>query len=161
VINDGYDNVETAVGIEDVVGSQFDDALTGGANSNRFRGADGNDTLAGRGGDDTLDGNGGDDSLDGGEGFDTLLGGRGADRFIFSVTPTSADNVVDFSGLNHDGDTIRLSLTVFSTLAGNAGDPLTASEFIAGSDATAANHHIIWDSVNGDLYYDPTGNTAG
>ena len=44
-----------------------------------------------------------------------------------------------------------------SALAGNAGDPLTESEFTAGSTATAAEHRIIWDAANDDLFYDPDG----
>ena len=61
---------DTLTGIENLVGSSFNDSLTGGA---------GNDQLSGRAGDDLLHGGAGNDSLWGDEGSDTLYGGAGND----------------------------------------------------------------------------------
>ncbi len=47
---------DVLVGIENLIGSAFDDTLTGDADDNVLEGNDGNDTLAGLGGADTLDG---------------------------------------------------------------------------------------------------------
>jgi probable HAF family extracellular repeat protein len=58
----GGGGTDTLVGIEDLVGSAFDDMLIGNGGANRLMGGDGNDTLMGRGGDDTLDGGSGGDT---------------------------------------------------------------------------------------------------
>lgn len=50
--------------IEGVIGSQYDDSLTGNNGDNTFSGGDGNDTLIGGFGADTLDGGAGIDTVD-------------------------------------------------------------------------------------------------
>ena len=55
-------------GVENLIGSQFDDVLIGDNQDNSFEGNGGNDTLEGRFGNDTLIGGSGDDTLDGGDG---------------------------------------------------------------------------------------------
>lgn len=76
-------------GIESVVGSEYDDVITGtdilgsrsraGYFENVLFGNGGEDALYGLGGHDYLSGGAGDDMLDGGEDDDTLEGGAGAD----------------------------------------------------------------------------------
>ena len=68
--------------IENVVGSRFDDVLTGNEEANTLQGLAGADELNGDEGDDTLSGGEGDDVLDGGDEDDTLEGGPGADTLI-------------------------------------------------------------------------------
>lgn len=53
---------DTLIGIEDLVGSRFDDALSGNAQANALSGGEGNDGLFGGGGDDRLDGGAGADT---------------------------------------------------------------------------------------------------
>ena len=65
--------------IENVIGSGYDDELTGSKVANSLWGMGGNDELDGLRGDDMLFGGAGDDNLDGGRGDDTLEGGYGAD----------------------------------------------------------------------------------
>ena len=65
--------------IENVMGSMYDDTLSGSRVVNMIWGLGGNDTLFGDKEDDMLYGGDGDDSLDGGDGDDTLEGGSGAD----------------------------------------------------------------------------------
>ncbi len=65
--------------IANIVGSDFNDWLTGGGGVNRLVGGAGDDRLIGFEGDDTLDGGAGNDTLEGGEDTDTLHGGDGAD----------------------------------------------------------------------------------
>ena len=67
-------------GIENIIGSAYDDSLGGDAQANRIMGGDGNDTLDGWSGDDHLDGGDGTDTLLGAEGNDTLFGGAGDDE---------------------------------------------------------------------------------
>jgi Ca2+-binding RTX toxin-like protein len=84
---------ETLGGIENLVGSAFNDVLTGDAGANRIdagtgddnvSGGFGNDVLLGGDGIDTLDGGDGDDTLWGGAGDDTLIGGAGIDTAVYS-----------------------------------------------------------------------------
>lgn len=67
-------------GIENIIGSAYDDTLGGDNKVNRIMGGDGKDTLDGWGGDDYLDGGDGDDTLFGSGGNDTLIGGDGDDE---------------------------------------------------------------------------------
>jgi Ca2+-binding RTX toxin-like protein len=86
VINSGDLTLQlsTSTGIENVVGTAFEDTIRGNSRDNELRGGDlkdkifgglGADTLIGEGGDDELSGEGGLDTLDGGAGKDTLDGG--------------------------------------------------------------------------------------
>ncbi|MBU3556001.1 calcium-binding protein, partial [Polynucleobacter sp. UB-Piko-W3] len=50
----GADGYDTLIGIERVVGSRFDDTLTGSSGDNVFRGLDGNDTIDGGAGSDWI-----------------------------------------------------------------------------------------------------------
>ena len=68
------------LGIEDLEGSPFNDALTGDARPNVLDGDRGNDRIAGGGGNDAALGNRGNDSLFGGGGRDRLVGAQGSDR---------------------------------------------------------------------------------
>ncbi|HEV8682508.1 MAG TPA: hypothetical protein VGS09_07020 [Actinomycetota bacterium] len=66
-------------GVEDLVGSPFDDHLTGSTGPNRIAGGDGLDLIFGGDGTDVLVGEGGDDYLNGGPETDDLDGGTGVD----------------------------------------------------------------------------------
>jgi len=63
--------LDTLVSIEHVLGSNFNDTLTGNAGVNRLFGVAGNDALFGGDGDDWLDGGLGDDIMQGQGGIDT------------------------------------------------------------------------------------------
>ncbi|WP_104019314.1 Hint domain-containing protein [Roseovarius nitratireducens] len=103
------DNDTIIGGIDGVIGSDFDDVLTGfdhqgtsdpDVYSNFFDGGAGDDTIDGRGGDDVLIGGDGNDSILGGDGDDhisgdngddTLLGGAGNDQ----ITGGSGNDFID------------------------------------------------------------------
>lgn len=79
----GYDGDaagDTYDGIENVIGSEFSDKITGDEGANWIATVNGDDLAYGAGGNDLIWGQGGNDSLYGGEGQDTLDGGAGADR---------------------------------------------------------------------------------
>lgn len=67
----GGNGDDTLTGVENVIGSTFDDLLWGDDGPNRLAGGPGDDTLTGRGGDDELIGGDGSDVADGGAGADT------------------------------------------------------------------------------------------
>ena len=83
---DGTDTLES---IENVIGSAFDDTITGDGGANVLRGEAGNDTLIGGAGDDTLLGGTGDDDMDGGDGTDVCNGGPGSDTAVNCETEIS------------------------------------------------------------------------
>ncbi len=76
------------VGVENLLGSSFDDILDGDTSANIIRGGDGNDTIRGGGG------------------ADTLFGGTGHDVFILTSEAWSEVTIEDFSF----GDVIDLTL---------------------------------------------------
>ena len=96
--------------IENLIGSNHDDTLTGDA---------GNNALYGFAGDDHLVGGMGDDHLEGGAGDDRLDGGAGSDRVTYYRSSEAVDvNLDTGNGLGGDAQ----------------GDRLTSIENLVGSD---------------------------
>ena len=92
--------------IENVMGSMYDDTITGTDDvnvGNGLWGMGGNDVLSGREGEDMLYGGAGDDSLMGGDEDDTLEGGPGADE----LTGGMGDDRASYAG-SMMGVTVRL-----------------------------------------------------
>ena len=143
-VNTGDDNAaagDLIGGIENIIGSDHDDTLTGNSiedaagtanvneamtSANSLKGMDGDDTLTGAAGNDmlyggagidTLVGSAGDDVLNGGAGNDMLHGGDGNDTFVFS--PGHGDDEILTGGfVGHGGDgttaaTDRIDLSAF------------------------------------------------
>ena len=94
--------------IENVIGSEHDDALTGSKVANSLWGLGGNDELDGLRGMDNLYGGSGDDELDGGRGDDTLEGGYGADV----LTGGDGSDTASYAG-SMMGVTVRLHNSKF------------------------------------------------
>ena len=143
---DGFGKTDRLTNIERVQGTQFDDELTGSNAANFLRGDEGNDTLAG------------------GLGNDQLRGGDGLDVFIFNTALDEDNNVDDIQDFEASEDLIHLDITIFSALTGAGA--LSADAFLAvgaGDDlaATTADQRIIYDAVDGSLYYDADGSGAG
>jgi serralysin len=128
-VGSGFD---TLVSIENIIGTNFADTLTGNAGNNTLSGRGGNDTLNGLGGHDTLDGGDGNDTLNGGSGNDTLNGGAGRD----TLNGGTGNDTITSDG---DGGTYR----------GEAGNDTMrsglGSEFMDGGSGTDLIDHTIWD----------------
>ncbi|SUQ64644.1 retention module-containing protein [Pseudomonas wadenswilerensis] len=91
--NTGGAGTDTLVAIENLIGTDYNDTLTGNGNANLLHGGLGNDTLIGGGGDDVLIG---------GPGNNTLTGGTGSDTFLYQQGNTGHDVVTDFTpGTDH------------------------------------------------------------
>jgi Ca2+-binding RTX toxin-like protein len=108
---DGIDELD---GIEDVLGSAYDDALAGDDLANWIAAGDGDDRLLGDAGSDTLDGAVGDDNLEAGDGDDRLAGGDGDDRLLGGAGADMLDG--------GDGDDRLLGGAGDDTLIGGDGD---------------------------------------
>jgi Ca2+-binding RTX toxin-like protein len=135
---------------------------TGNTLANQITGNSGHNQLFGKAGNDALIGNAGDDRLNGGTGNDVLTGGVDADSFVFDTAPsatTNVDHITDFAS----DDFVLLENAVFVGL-GLISGPLNPGMFVAGPNFTGgqdANDRIVYDTTDGELYYDANGNAPG
>ena len=102
--------------VENLIGSAFNDNLTGDGQANVIYGGNGDDTLYGKGGNDTLFGQAGNDYIDGGQGNDSLTGNTGADAFVFGAS-FGHDTVTDFAPAGAGHDVIILLASMFANFA--------------------------------------------
>lgn len=100
-----------------------------------------------------IHGNAGKNILDGGLGSDTLRGYAGNDIFAFT-TKLGAGNIDTIVDFNVAADTIRLENSVFAGLATGG---LSAGAFFIGSAAHDASDRIIYNALNGGLFFDKDG----
>lgn len=118
-------------GIENVVGTDYWDEITGTAGSNTLNGGAENDILRGLDGADSLIGGDGQDEIDGGDGIDTAY----------------------YSGPVG----VRIDLTAGTAAGGQAeGDVLTSIERIAGTQAAdtlrgSAGANVLWGNAGADM----------
>lgn len=116
---------DTLLNIEHIIGSAFNDALTGNSDKNR---------LVGGGGDDTLDGGFNDDTLDGGAGNNTAkFSSSTAAKVDLSITVAQA------TGYGND------TLINIRNLEGGTG----ADEFIGNGEANRLNGAVGNDTLIG------------
>jgi Ca2+-binding RTX toxin-like protein len=139
---------------------------TGNALGNTIRGNGGSNILDGRGGNDFLIGGNGDDQLRGGIGNDRLDGGTGSDGFLFERDSfgvnTFADLGIDLiTNFVSGQDYIGLDKSLFSELA--LIQPLDNQFATVMSDADAAisSGLIVYNSANGNLFYNQDGVAGG
>ncbi|MBU2527637.1 MAG: type I secretion C-terminal target domain-containing protein, partial [Bacteroidetes bacterium] len=134
VVNGSGSN--TVASIEKVVGTDYNDEMTGSAGGDQLFGGGGNDLLLGLGGDDELFGGAGDDILNGGLGDDilsgglgedTLTGGDGGDTFVFDADALSdavnngiQDLIADYDIL--EGDVVDLSALLEGQVVNDANE---------------------------------------
>ena len=124
---------DTLTNIENLLGSNYNDTLTGNGSSNRLDGSYGNDTLWGLGGSDTLVGGEGNDVLNGGGGNDKLNGGNGND---------TASYVGAAAGVN-----VSLALTGAQATGGAGTDTLASIENLYGSSFNDNLHGNSGDNI--------------
>ncbi|MDJ0517496.1 MAG: DUF4347 domain-containing protein [Trichodesmium sp. MO_231.B1] len=174
----GDDSLSGGPGEDTLEGGADDDNMNGGSGSDRMFGVSGDDLLIGRPGndillggegDDTLEGGIGRDRLNGGPGNDQLSGGGSIDRFIFNTNQefktedVGIDTITDFSKTQRD--IILLDLRTFTAINSDPGTGFSiATEFVTVTDDESAensNAVIVYNSENGNLFYNPNGSEAG
>ncbi len=111
---------DVLTGFEHLVGSSFDDVLTGDAGNNRINGRDGNDVIMGGDGDDHLIGGAGMDSIDGGNGVDTA-------SYEFAGSGVSVNLFTGGYGGRAGGDTYRS----IENVLGSDHDDIITGDFLA------------------------------
>jgi microcystin-dependent protein len=130
---------DTFVSIENLIGTAFNDTLTGDAGANKLIGGAGNDQLSGLGG------------------ADVLVGDIGADVFIFNAA-LGGGNVDAISDFSVADDTIWIENAVFVGLPAGV---LAANAFQIGAGASDPDDRIIYDATTGALSFDADGSGAG
>ena len=94
-------------GGDKLTGGEGKDMLDGGAGKDELTGDAGDDTLKGGAGVDTIDGGAGNDTIDGGTGGDNLKGGDNNDTFVFGPDAATANDII--SDWNTGSNKINLS----------------------------------------------------
>jgi len=124
-VGSGTDTLAT---IENVIGSKFNDLLTGTATVNQLEGGTGADTLVG------------------GAGADLLYGGDGDDRFVIAAAADLATGEI----LNGGGgaDELRFTSTTASTLALTSGVAVEKVVIGTGTTASADSSGVVALNVN-------------
>jgi Ca2+-binding RTX toxin-like protein len=155
---DGNDVLKGQSGSDMLAGGLGDDRCDGGRGRDVMYGSDGNDVLFGRKGADELRGDDGDDILDGGTGADLLRGGAGSDQFLFRHLPTLAANADTVARFKVNWDRAVFDDAVFTSLDERTpGGPLEAGQFVLGPRARDGDDHVMYNRLNGRLFYDADG----
>ena len=109
----GHATGDSISGFENIIGSAYNDILTGNDMDNVLTGGAGNDDLTGGAGNDTLEGGAGNDELTGGAGYDTLEGGAGADE----LDGGESQNTLSYASSNA---AVTVNLATVSVSGGHA-----------------------------------------
>jgi VCBS repeat-containing protein len=135
-------SVPVAADVTDGLGAAGVNLFTGGANSDRIIGLDGDDVLdGGSGGNDVIDGGADDDTIIAANGNNTLLGGTGDN----TITAGNGNNVVTAA----DGDnTVTLGNGVNQVTLGNGDNTVTAGD--GGNTITTGNGDDVVTTGSGD-----------
>jgi len=130
--------------IENALGGNFNDTFVGNSFANYFRGSNGNDTM------------------NGGAGNDRLQGDAGSDAFVFdAIGGANSDVVVGFAS---GADKVQLENAVMSALGAGGGFTAGDARYWEAAGATAghdANDRVVYNTSNGNLYYDADGSGSG
>ncbi|VVO60633.1 hypothetical protein PS896_00785 [Pseudomonas fluorescens] len=153
---------DTLTGIENLIGSNFNDTLTGDNNNNVINGGLGNDILNGGGGDDLLIGGMGNNTMTGGAGADTFqwLKGNSGHDLITDFTPGT--DKLDLSQLlqGENGTTASLDDYLHFTVSGSGASVMTSIDVSAMAGATP-NQTIDLAGVNLASHYGVTPGAGG
>ena len=153
---------DTLTGIENLIGSNFNDTLTGDNNNNVINGGLGNDILNGGGGDDLLIGGMGNNTMTGGAGADTFqwIKGNSGHDLITDFTPGT--DKLDLSQLlqGENGTTASLDDYLHFTVSGSGASVMTSIDVSAMAGATP-NQTIDLAGVNLASHYGVTPGAGG
>ena len=153
----GITSIDQLANIENVVGSRYDDLISGDEGRNRLEGGNGADVISGAGNDDTilggaksdrLNGEAGNDLLDGGSDDDKLFGGANNDILRGGAGADILDGGADSDTVDYTDRTqslvVKLTADVASIMSvdGVAEDSLVNIENVTGGSGA--------DTITGD-----------
>ena len=110
---------DTLSGVENVVGGEFGDTITGSILANVLEGAGGNDTLRGGSGDDSVNGGAGNDLLDGGTGTGDWV------DYSFSTSTLTVDLSTGTASATSEGSDTLIGIE--NIAGGDLSDQLTGN----------------------------------
>ncbi|MCV2222871.1 retention module-containing protein [Pseudomonas mercuritolerans] len=153
---------DTLTGIENLIGSNFNDSLIGDGNNSVINGGLGNDFLNGGAGDDLLIGGMGNNTMTGGAGADTFqwLKGNSGHDLITDFTPGT--DKLDLSQLlqGENASTASLDDYLHFTVSGSGASVMTSIDVSAMAGATP-NQTIDLAGVNLASHYGVTPEAGG
>ena len=132
---DGNDTLST---FENIIGSAFDDTLTGSSGANVITAGDGNDII---------DAGSGNDTVYGGEGDDTLIGGDGTDTLVFTTSSDVTVNFVTGAATGEGSDTI----SGFENVTLGNGNNTVTTDGGANTITTGSGNDIITAGGGNDI----------
>lgn len=144
----GGGGFDALTSIENAVGSDYADVLTGTDAANRVSRGSGSDVLIGAGGNDILHGDSGNDTLNGGDGVDLLRGGSGND----TLNGGAGIDTADFSDASA-GITANLAAgwaagpATPRTVALDGHEPDTDNQFDPRVTELSGGGVVVWESV--------------
>ena len=163
----GFDSIDLKLGaqgglvVDFATGSMTGSGSISFSNVERFVGGTFSDSMNGAAGGQNLTGQGGNDTLWGATGVDTLWGGNGNDFFVFrEMGSLNADRIGDFAS---GQDKFQLDDSAFGAIGATGSFAAGDARFWASSTGTAhdASDRVIYNTSNGQLYYDADGNGGG
>jgi Ca2+-binding RTX toxin-like protein len=158
------DGTDTLVGIENAIGSGFDDTITGNAGANILNGGNGNDVIAGGDGNDTLTGDSSNDKLDGGAGNDNLNGGGSGDTLIGGLGDDTLDGGFNTDQVDYSAAAGPVTVDLAAGKAtGEGNDTILNIENVSGStfDDTITgdgNINVLTGGAGNDVLHGGGGN---
>ena len=158
-VSGGHSAGDTLISIESVLGSKFDDVLTGDNKANALKGSNGDDTLRGGANTDILKGGSGDDTLDGGQSIDHVSGDAGNDTIILNQLAGNMDFISNFVP---GSDRLQIDASLFGGgLTG--GVALAPGQLVLNGTGSAldADDRFILNTATGELFFDNNGSNAG
>lgn len=164
----GNHYIDGGSGSDILLGGSGADKIDGGSDDDNLLGGNGDDILFGSSGKDILIGDNGNDYLQGDSGDDILTGGTGSDKFAFAtgskfdIRELGVDTINDFTP---DQDKIQLSKYTFTALRNSVfPTTLNSADFATVTNdslAAISSAKIVYNSVNGSLFYNPNGSADG
>jgi Ca2+-binding RTX toxin-like protein len=157
---------DTVLNFENVIGSAYNDKITGsnsdgyfdgGNGSDDIRGGGGKDTILGGEGNDSLRGGGGNDTISGGNGNDTVRGGAGNDVFTADAGDDAYEGENGFDKLDYSLSASAITANrITGTVTGWGNDTFDSTvEAIVGS---AFDDTLIGMSKKSDVFDGGAGN---
>lgn len=139
---------DTFNSIEGVLGTAFNDIISGNAAANFLHGGGGNDLLSGKAGNDTLTGGTGADVLNGGLGFDTVSYASAASGVSLDLN----------SGRGTRGEAYGDRFSSIEAVTGSAFNDVLFGRIYADKNSGGAGNDLIWGRGGADTLIGGAGN---